>query len=170
RVTGPLKRTLQTETTPAPIVETNVEPVDVKNLPAVWQRLMVMLNARGPSLPSLLCHGELVGIEDGRAIIRYQKQHATFVKLLDRNGKKEIVGEALSQVTGQALGVKFDVAEQQEADVATAVATAPPRAQKPVHREIARPTEAPATSTNVVRITPELVASLKETEPLIKAL
>ena len=50
----------------APFGPGNVEPVDVKNLPEVWQKLLSLLAERGPALHSLVSQGKLVGIEDGR--------------------------------------------------------------------------------------------------------
>ena len=93
----------------APSESSNIEPVDVDDLPVVWQRLLDVLAARGASLHSLMIHGKLTAIEDGRAVISYGRKHETFVKMLDRNGKKDIVREALTQITGRPLGVRFDI-------------------------------------------------------------
>src|SRR5204863_4403886 len=90
----------------------NIEPVNVKDLPRVWQGLLALLADRGPALLSLVSQGKLVEIEDGRAVIQYEKKHETFVKLLDRNGKKDIVRDALSKVANQSLGVQFQVSEE----------------------------------------------------------
>ncbi len=159
---------------PPPAEESNVEPVTVNDLPRVWQALLNLIAERGPALHSLVSQGQLVNIEDGRATIRYQKQHETFVKLLDRNGKKDIVRDALSKVVGQSLGVAFEVSAQAEPDTAVAVA-APTRAPAvpapaPIRREIPHSPEPAAPAPNLVKITPDLVESLKQSEPLIREL
>ena len=58
--------------------------------------------------------GKLASIEDGRAIVRFGSQHETFVKMLDRNGKKELVRDGLSKVLGQPVGVMFEVESEPE--------------------------------------------------------
>src|SRR5207302_2821715 len=86
----------------------NVEPVSPDDLPRAWKALLTVLAKHGPGLHGLLSHGRLVAIDDGRAVIRYGRQHETFVKMLEKNGKKEIVRDAMSQVLSQPIGVKFE--------------------------------------------------------------
>jgi len=159
----------------------NVEPVNVSDLPRVWQGLLALLADRGPALLSLVSQGKLVGIQDGRAVIQYEKKHETFVKLLDRNGKKDIVRDALSKVANQSLGVQFQVSEEvAEADtdgvaIAAAVSAKPQSARPaaPVRREIPRPEPAAqpvAPAANLIKVTPELVENLRQSEPLIRDL
>src|SRR5205807_615431 len=103
-----------------------IEAVDPSDLPAVWQALLSLLSAHGAALHSLLSHGRLAGIEDGRAVIRYERpEHETFVKLLERNGKKDIVRDALSKVLRQSVGVKFEFDLVSDA---TPAASSPPAA------------------------------------------
>jgi hypothetical protein len=167
---------------PAPAREpeaSNVEPVSSTDLPAMWQRLLEVLEARGPALHSLVVHGKLTAIDNDRAVISYDKKHQTFVKLLDRNGKKDVVRDALSQVAGRPLGVHFDVDssasdEAEPAAASTAVMERPVARQQPVKREVVRvPVEPPlpaAPAPAAIRITPELKESLRNSEPLIKSL
>ena len=49
-------------------------------------------------------------------MIRYGPQHETFVKMLDRNGKKDLVRDAMTSVLQRPVGVTFEV--DAEADVA----------------------------------------------------
>ena len=139
----------------------NVEPVDPTNLPAVWQALLNMLAEHGPVLQSLISPGRLVAIDDGRALIRYAPQHETFVKMLERNGKKELVRQKLTQVIGQNIGVKFEVDASPES-APPATATLPPRSVVP-------PAQEPIPTSPAVKLTPELIESLRN-EPLVKAL
>jgi DNA polymerase-3 subunit gamma/tau len=164
---------------PAPVAATqrtdsltNVEPVDTSNLPAVWQAFLALLATQNPMVHPLLSPGRLVGIEDGRAVIRYGTQHEAFVKMLERNGKKDLVRDKLTEVLGRPIGVKFEVDPDQEKQppaAATAVAPAV-RTPQSARREAPPPPEpiaAPAAPT--IKLTPELIESLRN-EPLVKSL
>ena len=172
-------------TTPEPVgmpaaSESNVEVINTHDLPAVWKCLLDLLAEKGPGLPGLLSHGRFIGVdEQNRAVIRYAKQHETFVKMFERNGKKDQVREAFSKVLKQNVGIAFDLDPD---DAGTSVATMPasatqaktasaktaPAAQisAPVRREIPAPPPAPAAS----RPTQEQIDALRESDPLIKAL
>jgi DNA polymerase-3 subunit gamma/tau len=150
----------------------NVEPVATADLPAKWQALLAAIAQHGPALTGLLTHGQLVAIDEGRAVIRYSKQHETFVKMLERNGKKDLLRDTLSQVLEQAVGVRFEVAEG-EAPVATPT-VAPVQTQTAVRRSpvpaaVAQPVVQEVAS-NTIRITDEIRGKLYESEPLIRAL
>jgi hypothetical protein len=150
----------------------NVEPVDPNDLPAVWQAALRLLAAHGPVLSSLLTPGQLVAIEDGRALIRYGPQHDTFVKLLERNGKKDLVREKLSQLLGKSVGVKFEVDPDAAAPPPAAPANPSPRASAhaPSRSTPApQPSAPPPQQAPAVKLTPELIESLRN-EPLVKAL
>jgi hypothetical protein len=153
----------------------NVEPVSASDLPAVWKALLHLLSQHGPGLYSLLSHGRLVAIEDGRAVIRYGAQHETFVKMLDRNGKKDLVREAIGRVLKQSIGVRFEVDAAPEGDEANGNGVPTPApAPEPVRRaappEATRPPPAPVAAGPLVKITPELIESIRGAEPLVKAL
>jgi DNA polymerase-3 subunit gamma/tau len=180
----------------------NVEVVDVHDLPDVWQKLLDALAQRGPALHSLVSHGRVSAIEDGRAVISYDKRHETFVKMLDRNGKKDIVREALSSVYGTPLGVKFEIdaaTGEVAATAASPAGSAPPRPapngngstataapapvtarsvepapRAPVRREPAAPPPParpePPPPAPSIRVTPELVETIKSSDPLIRGL
>lgn len=150
----------------------NVEPVDPTNLPAVWQSLLNLLAAQSPMVHPLLAPARLVGIEEGRAIIRYSPQHDTFVKMLERNGKKDLVREKLTEVLGQSVGVKFEVdaaAGNTTATVEPPVRTVAPSRPAPRSKPQSAPEPSPAPSAPAIKLTPELIESLRN-EPLIKSL
>ena len=162
--------------------DANVTPVNLTDLPAVWQKLLDALAERGPMFQSLLINGRLTGIADGQAVIRYEKRHETFVKMLERNGKKDAVRDALTQVAGAPVGVRFEIDEagesvREEASGGgtapkTQSATAAPVARPPVRREPFR-VEAPPPpppAAPMIKITPELIESLKSSEPMIRGL
>ena len=179
--------TVEPQATPQPAAPqaeaSNVSAVNVSDLPAVWQKLLDALAERGPMFQSLLINGRLTGIADGQATIRYDKRHETFVKMLERNGKKDAVRDALTQVTGEAVGVRFEIDEAGDAireeasggGTATQVQAAPRTAlpRPPMRREPVRlespPTPQPQPAPTL-KITPELIESLRTSEPLIKGL
>lgn len=180
----------------------NIEAVNLKTLPEVWQQLLDVLATKQKMIHSLVVHGKLTAIEDGQATISYEKKHETFVKLFERNGKKDAVREALSEVTGKPLGVRFSVEAASELPSVAAIASPAAASPSPVAAAIARTIEpAPAAparpipqaprrepvraavepppqqftpssapSVPVVRVTPELKAQLRASEPLINAL
>jgi DNA polymerase III subunit gamma/tau len=154
----------------------NVSPVQSGDLSVKWKAMIALLAEQGPALGGLLQNGQFVGIEDGRAVIRYASQHETFVKLLERNGKKDLVRDALSKVMDQPLGVRFEIC-----DDTTPVAKAPvvslgnesrraAPAATAVHAVVNTPviTSVPDTS-NVVRLTDEMRSNLYKNDPLIRA-
>jgi DNA polymerase-3 subunit gamma/tau len=151
--------------------ESNVEPVDPSNLPAVWQAAITILAAQGPVLPSLLTPGKLVSIEDGRAVVRYAPQHDTFVKMLERNGKKDLVRDTLSNLLRESVGVKFEVDPDaaEPAPAADRVAPRPiaPAPQPSQNASSTAPAPAPPAAPTV-KLTPELIESLRK-EPLVSA-
>jgi DNA polymerase-3 subunit gamma/tau len=169
---------------PAPAAPmSNVEPVDPTNLPAVWQTFLQLIAASGPMLHSLVSPGQLVAIEDGRAIIRYSPQQETFVKMLERNGKKDLIRDKLTEVLGQSVGVKFEidgsatdappprVAPSTSAAPAARVAQPPSNgAVRPTTRSVppAAPEESSGPTSQSVKLTPQLIESLRN-EPLVKA-
>jgi DNA polymerase III subunit gamma/tau len=155
----------------------NIESVDPTDLPGVWQALLDLLSARGPVLTSVLQQGRFVGVEDGRAVIRYTREHETFVRMFEKNGKKDQIREALSQVLNQSVGVVFEVVDEAPAAESPSGPNGAPAARP---RSVAPATARPAPTAPVrppepppgppaVRVTPELVQSLRESQPLIKA-
>jgi DNA polymerase-3 subunit gamma/tau len=150
--------------------QTNVEPVDAANLDQVFRRLREAVVKHGPGIDAFLSGGKLVAIEDGKALIRYPHELAGSARMLDRNGKKEIVQQELSGLLGQNIGVRFEVDEQ----VTGSSDPAPPvrRLQRSVPTPARRGTPTaeaiPAIQSTEIRITPELRESLSQ-DPLVKA-
>jgi DNA polymerase-3 subunit gamma/tau len=151
----------------------NVEAVDPSNLPAVWHAMLQLLAAKSPTVHPLLTPGKLVGIEDGQAVIRYSPQHDTFIKMLERNGKKDLVREKLTEVMGKPIGVRFEVDPNFVPDAppqaATAAPSRPAPAPRPVSKPVAQPVVEEPPPVPAVKLTPELVETLRN-EPLVKAL
>ncbi len=156
--------------TPAPPDEfANVEAVTATDLGATWKSLLELMATHGPALQSLLAGGTFSSVEDGQAIITYPKKNETFTKLLDRNGKKDLIRDGLSQLLGQSVGVRFVVDENEIApDPAPASAPTPPK-ESPRQQSSPRPAPAPQempAGPPAIRITPELVDQLRK-DPLV---
>lgn len=147
-----------------------MESVDPSNLPAVWKACLKLLTAQGPGLHSLFAQGRLVAIEDDRAVLRFSSLHETFVLNWEKNGKKEVVRDAISRVINQKIGVKFEIdTEPPSAESAPSngtPVTAPPTTTRSEPQRV----EAAAPSAPTIKVTPDLVASLRESEPLVKEL
>jgi DNA polymerase-3 subunit gamma/tau len=180
---SPLKMPADAKPQAAGAGASNVEPVSPHDLPGVWKALLALLAEHGPGLHSLLSHGRLVALDDGRAVIRYGAQHETLVKMLDRNGKKELVRDAITRVLKQSIGVKFEVEQADAAavDAETSGAEEPAAHPAPDNLSVSRrPAEAgrPAVAPQppappqppAVKLTPELIESIRDSEPLVKAL
>jgi len=154
---------------PAPVGDgfANVEPVNVNDLEALWKTLLDKMAAHGPAFHSLLCGGTFAGIEDGQAVIRYSKKNAIYRSLLERNGKKDLVRDGLSELLGKPTGVRFEVDETSaDEEPARPVASAPVPRQSA--RAAAAPTPEPPAPAGppAIRITPELIEQLRQ-DPLV---
>jgi DNA polymerase III subunit gamma/tau len=154
--------------TPSP--DANVEAVDPSDLSAVWQAFLALVATRGPMLHSLLSQGRLITIADGRAVIRFGPQHETFIRAWERNGKKDVVRDVISQVLSQSVGVKFEL----DGDPAPAPAPEPKAsvaaARLPRTTADATPEPPPVPAPPMIKITPDLVESIRNAEPLVKDL
>jgi DNA polymerase-3 subunit gamma/tau len=155
----------------------NVEPVTPRDLPRVWQQLLSEISSQGPILHSVLQGARLSAIHDGMAIVTLPSAQETFVRRMEANGKRDVVREALTKVLNEPVGLRFEV------DLAPADATAAPTAvaaapMRPAETSRLRPTALPpprpapleTSATPMIKITPELVDSLRESEPLVKTL
>jgi DNA polymerase-3 subunit gamma/tau len=146
--------------TPVPTQATQ-EP----DVTAAWQALLDSVKEMGAGLHGVLVNAKFEGIRDEQAVIRFSKSFATFTKMLEKNGKKDLVRSNLSKALGRNVGVRFEVEEEA---VATAQAEQPRPA--PVRREVPKPApvvpEAPAAP--VIKITPELLEQMRG-DPLVLA-
>jgi DNA polymerase-3 subunit gamma/tau len=149
--------------------DSNIEPIDPTDLPAVHRAMLALIARHGPSLQGLLSQGQFAGVEDGRAILRYPKSQETTVRLLDRNGKRELVVDALSQILNQPVGVRFEIDPNDDSLAAptTSIASARPAASRPTNSAPAPAPEPPAAPS--IRVTAELRAELEQ-DPLIRSL
>jgi DNA polymerase-3 subunit gamma/tau len=139
-------------------------PADSDNLPVVWQAMLGHLLAL-PGLHSLISQGQLVGIAEGQMILRFGARHETFIRAWEKNGKKEQIRDAASKAAGENVGIRFEIdTETPPAPLEQLPHPAPSPVRRPAPAAVPVPSipEAPT-----IKITPELVESLKASTPLI---
>jgi hypothetical protein len=144
----------------------NVEPVS-DDLRQLWQRWLNALHQQGPSLPPLLEGARLEGIEEGRAILKFSHEDAPRARLLERNGKKEALVQALSEAHGQPLGLKIEIEPKSDApQPARPAATLAPMPRRPAPPS--RPPASESESPPPAPLTPELIEQV-QADPLVRA-
>jgi DNA polymerase-3 subunit gamma/tau len=157
------------ETSTAVLEHPNIEPAASQDLSTVWSRLLGALEARSHSLPPLLDGATLVGIEHGQATLRFAADHAPMVRMLDRNGKKEIIRDVLSEVLNESVGIRVELSTENAPARESATVVEPPRpaparpASRPAPQYVPPPPAEPA-----IKITEELKQELAGDE-LVKA-
>jgi hypothetical protein len=107
-----------------------------------------------------------VGVHDGRAVIRYPHGHESMLKMLDRNGKKEQIRDAFTQLLGKDVGIAFECDEAGATEPAPQPA-AVPSPPAPVATAAQKQPTPPAEPQ--IRVTAELCASLRDSDPMIRA-
>jgi DNA polymerase-3 subunit gamma/tau len=153
--------------TPPPVDEfANVEAVTSNDLGAMWKSLLELMAPHGPGLQSLLAPGTLSAVESDHAVITYPRSSETFTKMLDRNGKKDLIRDGLSQLLGKSVGVRFVVDETETAEAEPAKQTQSAPSPRAAARPAAPPEPAMPAGPPVIRITPELVEQLRQ-DPLV---
>jgi len=154
----------------------NVEPVGSAELSTQWQSLLGILDEHAQGLYGIVSQGNLTRIIDNIAIVRFPSGKDFLLKLLDRNGKREAVASALSQVLRRDTGVRFEVST--DANVAPTARSQPNSA--PAARPAPVPDRGPAKFTApqpppmpespTVRLTQEMKDTVIANEPLVKAI
>ncbi len=175
---GPsLAEALRTQAMSAPAATAAPPPAAPTELTGIWSGLLAKIEEHGAGLHALVSAGRLASIEDGLATVRFSTDRATFLTMLNRNGKRELISEVLSGVIGRAVGVRFEVDAEADA-VATASATpvaaaaAPAPAHKPAGTHVIGPAAAapaPAPAVHSIRPSPEQMREFEQ-DPLIGAL
>ena len=152
------------------IEKSNIEAVGTGDFTAQWNATRQLLAQQGPSLSGLLQEGRMVGIQDGLAVIQYSAKQEFCVKQLERNGKKDLVRDALSKVFERPVGVRFEVGSV-IAPIAEPSQEASPRPTAPSSPPAmaVAPSAPPADSSTAVRLTEEKRLDLYKSNPLIKA-
>jgi DNA polymerase-3 subunit gamma/tau len=141
----------------------NLEPVDSSDLYAVMNRLQSAVREHN-GIGAFLAQGTIKSIGDNLAVIAFPDKSLA-PAMLDRGNKRQVLSEALGQLLGQSVSLKFEI--DPTLDNATSV-----RQPALVKREPAKPQQqsqpqmAPAAPT--IRVTAELKEELQK-DPLIDA-
>jgi DNA polymerase-3 subunit gamma/tau len=174
--TPPLSRPAPTRSEMA-----NVEPVGVNLLPGKWQELLAILDKHAQGLFGILSQGGLDRLENDQAVVKFPQDKEFLLKLLDRNGKRESVAKALSQVMGRTTGVRFEIdatlttgaaAESSTENAASPGARFAPSAAPPArgpNRPAPIAPSPPMPEAPTIRITQEMKDAIYASEPLVKA-
>jgi DNA polymerase-3 subunit gamma/tau len=151
---------------------TNIEPVDPSDLSAVHQALIGTLVQ--PGVKTLIGQARLVSIEDNVAVFSFAAAHDIQMRMLERNGKKEIVRDALSRLLDRDVGVKIELDTADSAAVTAAEPPATAPSSRPASRSPSEESSEPAAPAPVPvlnkRPTPEQIAALRQESPLICSL
>jgi DNA polymerase-3 subunit gamma/tau len=145
-------------------------PVDASDNSAVWRRTLEVLSRRGHGLTSLLADAQFDGIRDARAVIRFHREHATFLRMLERNGKKDQLRDAICEAVGQRVGLRLELDAAVEAVLGEAPGASPSRIEV---APVSAPTAAEAVVAAIAPRTPvtaELRQSLRDSQPLVRRL
>ena len=143
--------------------EESLVPVDTSDLNAIVSRLRTMLDGAA-IFDAVFSNGRLTAISDNIATMTFPAEADTYAAMLDRNGRKDTLAAALSKLLGRDTGIRIQIAEAEEVDVATPapVEKRPSRRDEPADADAAPPAAMP------IRITPELREQLKA-DPLVAA-
>ncbi|HEV7298805.1 MAG TPA: DNA polymerase III subunit gamma/tau [Tepidisphaeraceae bacterium] len=152
----------------------NVEPVVNNLLSDKWNALLAMLDQHSQGLYGILSQGGLDRIENGQAVVKFPSGKDFLLKLLDRNGKRESVAQAFTQLLGTETGVRFIIDD-------TAAAAPPPGAARSVPapvvpanpRHAVKPQPAappPMPETPTIRLTQEIKDAIYAEDPLVKTI
>jgi DNA polymerase III subunit gamma/tau len=154
----------------------NIEPVTAgSDVAAAWNEMLETMKGQ-QGLHGVLSNAQFLGVREDQAVIRFSRSFATFTKMLEKNGKKDLLRENLSKALGKPVGVRFEVEEEPAGDavaVETSQTARPPPAT--LHRSVppprAQPVEPPAPAPAgppAIRITPELIEQMRS-DPLVAA-
>jgi len=114
-------------------------------------------------------------IENGQAVVKFPSGKDFLLKLLDRNGKRESVAQAFTQLLGTEIGVRFIIDD-------TASAPPPPPATpttrngspvpvRPTAKPaLQAPTPPPMPEAPAVRLTQEMKDAIYQEDPLVKTI
>jgi DNA polymerase-3 subunit gamma/tau len=95
---------------------------EMVDMAALWPGVLEQVRALegGAMMAALLSEARPASIEDGTLIVRYPQTAAFSKRKVESRANRERVGEALRQVTGQSLVLRFELAETGDAPAADA--------------------------------------------------
>jgi DNA polymerase III subunit gamma/tau len=163
-ITPPLEPTLIAAVVETPVkaaAEPSVEAIGDDDVVKIWPRLVELMTQQGSSVGGALSLARLTKIEENQAVVQFRHEGESFARMWEKNGKRDQIAKALTQIRGRPIGVRFEV---EEAPVVVAVA--PPAAAKakvemPERESPAMP-QLSAPITDEIKADPMVQAVLKE--------
>ena len=84
----------------------------------IWPRLVAMMTQQGSSVAGALSLASLNRIEDNQAVVRFRYEGESFARMWEKNGKRDLMAKAISDIRGRPIGVRFEVEEASAAAAA----------------------------------------------------
>jgi len=109
-----------------PIEAQSPPPIPVKEITVLWPAMLDRVRALdgGAMLAALLAQASPLAIEDGVLVVSYPHSAAFSKRKVESQANRDRIADALRQVSGHRLGVRFQLSEQEA--VAEAEARAEP--------------------------------------------
>ena len=133
---------------PATSQPSNIEPV--AGTDPRWSALLQTLADKSPGVHGVLSQGRLLAIEDGQAVIEVHAGLETLIKGFEKNGKKQLVREAVGDAFGDGVGVRFSIAAPTGAP-----ATPPQPAQQNGAASVTKPSPNGAATSRSAPVAPQ---------------
>jgi hypothetical protein len=149
-----------------PVTDANVEPVSSGEFSEVMSRLRAALSQHGPGLDGILVYGQITSLADGKAVLRYRHEHEAMALMLERNGKREAIQQALSDLLESPTGLTIEV-DHVSTNVSPSVEpSVSPR--PPVRSSRFSESPAPVPAPPPVAVTSEQKQQILTTDPLVR--
>jgi DNA polymerase III subunit gamma/tau len=142
-----------------PSAEPSVEPIGDDDVVKIWPRLVAMMTQQGSSVAGALSLASLNRIQDDQAVVRFRYEGESFARMWEKNGKRDLMAKAISDIRGRPIGVRFEVEEAG----AVAAAPVPVRAVQVAIAESAAAAAKPSVPiTDEIKADPMVQAVIKE--------
>ena len=153
---------------PAPLPVVSADgPVDKSDLPKLMAQFLSAAERAAPAVAHFLEGARVKEIDDrGTLTLVYYKDFEASPQMLERGGRRETLQNILTDLLGEPIGIKCEVAEENSPAVAQRPAPPPPRSAPKSSPE---PQAQPAQNLGIP-VTEELRAEILQNNPLAKSL
>ncbi|HVW36240.1 MAG TPA: hypothetical protein VHB99_03005 [Pirellulales bacterium] len=151
---------------PQAVEAPNIEPVAPEEFADRWAAVLGELKQASPLVHGVLSQGRLVGVEDSVAVVEINAQLETHIRGFEKNGKKDVIRQAIADSFGAGIGVAFRVTE---ANIPAKAASGPTDSSSAA-RSIAQPPQrsAPASPPLPQRVTAEQKEAARQ-DPYVRS-
>ncbi|MCS7034428.1 MAG: DNA polymerase III subunit gamma/tau, partial [Phycisphaerae bacterium] len=145
----------------------NLQPVDQAEFASMMSRLRAALARHGPGYDGILVHGRIVSVEAGRAVIRYSHAHEAAARMLQREPRRQVVQQTLSELMNEPVGLVVEV----DSDPPDGRENPPnrPNGTKPSSRDASQAAAVSTPPPPAPVITAEQKRAILESDPLVRA-